>query len=116
MRLLLIGYMFLFIHRPFEIWPTLGTLRLELIYMLGVCLVWLFCAQKKWLSNPLHVCFGFFVFSVLICWVSSRWVDEGAFHVEKYLKLVVFYVLLVTSVNEEVDLKRIIDCLLIIMT
>ena len=35
---ILIGYMFLFIHRPFEIWPALGTLHIERLYMLGTLL------------------------------------------------------------------------------
>ena len=26
---LLVGYMFLFIHRPFEFWPALGDLHIE---------------------------------------------------------------------------------------
>ena len=34
MRWLLIGYMYLFIHRPFEIWPTLGDFRIELVFAL----------------------------------------------------------------------------------
>ena len=34
MRWLLIGYMFLFIDRPFEVWPWLGDLHVERIYML----------------------------------------------------------------------------------
>ena len=34
MRWLLIGYMFLFIDRPFEVWPWLGDLHVERVYML----------------------------------------------------------------------------------
>ena len=34
MRWLLIGYMFLFIDRPFEVWPWLGDLHIERLYML----------------------------------------------------------------------------------
>ena len=36
MHWLLIGYMFLFIHRPFELWPALGELHVERVYILGV--------------------------------------------------------------------------------
>src|SRR5436190_843651 len=32
---ILIGYMFLFIHRPFEVWPSLGEMHLERVYAVG---------------------------------------------------------------------------------
>ena len=37
---LLVGYMFLFVHRPFEVWPVLGDLRVERIYMLVMIVAW----------------------------------------------------------------------------
>ena len=40
MRWLLIGYMFLFIDRPFEVWPWLGDLHVERIYMLFTLAIW----------------------------------------------------------------------------
>ena len=52
MHWLLIGYMFLFIDRPFEVWPWLGDLRVERIYMLVTMGVWLLSPGKKWL--PFH--------------------------------------------------------------
>jgi O-antigen ligase len=115
MRLLLIGYMYLFIHRPFEIWPTLGVYRIELLYMLVVGCVWLAYPKKIWLPNPLHFAFGVFVCCVLACWLHSNWVDEGLVAVDKYLKLVVFYGMLVTTIHDEKGLKQFIDCLLLIM-
>ena len=54
MHWLLIGYMFLFIHRPFEVWPALGEIRLELLYMLVTGIVWLAYPGKRWLANPFH--------------------------------------------------------------
>ena len=41
MHWMLIGYMFLFIHRPFEVWPWLGELHVERLYMLLTLAVWL---------------------------------------------------------------------------
>ncbi len=32
--------MWLFVHRPFEVWPWLGDLRVEHIYMLGTVFYW----------------------------------------------------------------------------
>ena len=47
----LIGYMFLFIHRPFEIWPTLGDIHLERIYMVGALLFAAAWPAKRWASE-----------------------------------------------------------------
>ena len=38
---LLGGYMWLFIHRPFKVWPWLGELRVERVYMLVTIFYWL---------------------------------------------------------------------------
>ena len=54
---LLIGYMFLFIYRPFEVWPALGIFRIELIYMLLTGLVWAATPGKRWIANPLDKAF-----------------------------------------------------------
>ena len=40
MHWLLVGYMFLFIDRPFEVWPWLGDLHVERVYMLFTLAVW----------------------------------------------------------------------------
>jgi hypothetical protein len=47
---LLIGYMWLFIHRPFEVWPWLGAYHIERIYMLATITCWAVAAPKTWLS------------------------------------------------------------------
>ena len=57
MHWLLIGYMFLFIHRPFEFWPTLGDLHVERIYIAVVFLIWLL-QPKRWLPNPQHFAYA----------------------------------------------------------
>ena len=48
--------------RPFEIWPMLGDLRIELIYMIVMCGYWLAAARKQWLPNPLQKAFIAFPF------------------------------------------------------
>ena len=44
--LLVIGYVYLCIHRPFEIWPALGDLRIELIYFTCLCGAWLVAGKR----------------------------------------------------------------------
>lgn len=96
---LIIGYMYLFIHRPFEIWPSLGDLRIELLYMMVMCGYWLVAARKEWLPNVLHFAYGAFAFAALASWAMSPWASFGADTMDRYYKLLVFYVILVTSVR-----------------
>ncbi len=113
---LLIGYMYLFIHRPFEIWPALGAIRFELLYMLFTGGVWLLYGGKRWLPNPLHRAFFALAFATVFCWLVSPWSVQGYDTVDKYLKELVFYVVLVTVIHDERTLKRVGQAYLIIMT
>jgi hypothetical protein len=57
---LLGGYMWLFIHRPFEVWPWLGKLHIERVYMLATILYWAIAGDKQWISNRLNAAFAEF--------------------------------------------------------
>ncbi len=116
MHWLLIGYMFLFIHRPFEVWPALGDLHVERFYMLFTIGIWAIAAPKRLIPNLQHLANAGFVTAVLACWILSPWADHGQPMVEDYLKIVVFYVLLSTSVFDERGLKRIAVALVAVMT
>ena len=104
---MILGYMWLFIHRPFEIWPVLGTIRLEFIYVLATIVVWLLTGNKRMIANPLQFAYGAFTLAVLLSWLASPWSSYAKveLNVGNYLKLMVFYVILVTSVRTERELK-----------
>jgi O-antigen ligase len=106
---LLGGYMWLFIHRPFEVWPALGTLQIERIYMIGTLLAWL-CSPKGWVANRIHGVTAFFSIVLLLTWVFSPYMDQllCAGTVEDYFKVLVFYVLVLTTVRDERSLKLLI--------
>jgi hypothetical protein len=106
---LLIGYMWLFVHRPFEVWPALAALRIERVYMLLTLAYWALAARKRWVSNPLHAAYAAFSTAVILCWLASPWSDQerAQVAVENYLKQLVFYVLLVTTIQDEAGLKKI---------
>ncbi len=108
MHYLLIGYMFLFIDRPFEVWPILGDLHVERIYILGTLGIWLLYPDKKFHPNYLHLFYVLFGGAILLCWVMSPWSEQGQFAVENWLKIAVFYVLLVSSASDEKGLKRLV--------
>lgn len=102
---LLIGYMFLFIHRPFEFWPALGAMRIELVYMLITGAIWLVHPGKRFTFNPLHLAFALFAGAVLVCGLASPWSDSCWTTLDVYFKILIFYLVLVTVVHEEKDLK-----------
>ncbi len=106
MHWLLVGYMFLFIHRPGEVWPALDDFRVERVYMLVVLAAWAVYPNKRWLGNVQHGAYAAFAFAVLSAWVLSPWAATGQPAVEDWFKVVVFYVLLVTTVHDEEGLKR----------
>ncbi len=115
MHWLLVGYMFLFIHRPFEVWPVLGDLRVERVYMLLTLAVWAVHPGKRFLPNAQHAAYLGFALAVVAAWLMSPWMDGSQPLVEDYFKVVVFYLLLVTSVHNEAGLKRVVVGFLAVM-
>lgn len=115
MRWLLIGYMYLFIHRPFEIWPFLGTFRIELLYALTIGAAWVISPSRRWLPNRLHLAFFSLAGAILFCWGVSPWSSTAFDHIYNYFALVYFYILLTSSIHEEEDLRLIVQAFFAIM-
>jgi O-antigen ligase len=105
---LLAGYMWLYLHRPFEYWEFLGTLQIERLYMLLTIIVWMVTPGKKLPSNRLHLAFVYFTVALFTCWVTSPYPqDLGEKIWEDHCKVAVFYVLMLTSIHDEKGLRRI---------
>ncbi|MEZ6142670.1 MAG: O-antigen ligase family protein [Zavarzinella sp.] len=115
MHWLLIGYMFLFIHRPFEFWPMLGEMHIERVYIILVILCWLVAPGKRWIPNPLHAAYLFFATCIAGAWLMSPWADRGQIVVENWFKILVFYFLLVTSVSNRRTLRLVVAGFLCVM-
>ena len=108
---LLGGYLWLFLHRPFEVWPGLGDLHVERVYMIVTCLYWLAAAEKTWTSNRLNWAFaGFWCVTAASCAFSPF-----NSNVEDYFKISLLYLLLITTVRSERDLRFIVSAFLIAM-
>jgi O-antigen ligase len=105
---LLGGYMWLFIHRPFEVWPALGAYQVERAYMLLTILCWLCYLGKQWVPNRLHIAFIGFTLALVFCWLASPYVDKGTKTVEDYFKVAVFYVLVISTVRDEQSLRKLV--------
>ncbi len=116
MLYILIGYMFLFIHRPFEIWPALGEFHVERLYMLGAIAVWMVSPGKRLQLTRLDLGIILFCMSIVFAWMLSPWSDNCEPTVEDYFKIVVFYVLVTTAISKPEDLRKLILAFLGIMT
>jgi O-antigen ligase len=107
---LLGGYMWLFVHRPFEIYLALGEIQFERGYMLFMLLVWLVSPNKGLVGNRIHAAVACFTFAMLVTWVMSPYADKPncILTVENYAKVAVFYVLVITTVRDEKQLRRLV--------
>ncbi len=101
-------YMWLFVHRPFEIWPWLGDLQVERVYMLMMIAYWAVQPNKTWISNRLHIAIVALTLAMTAAWLASPFMgNQGCPEiVEDYFKYLVFYVLVVTSVRDEEGLRK----------
>src|SRR5207253_6282664 len=70
---------------------------------------------KRWLPNRQHLAYLAFIAAVLFAWLLSPWAETGQIAVENYLKLVVFYLLIVTFVHDEASLRRLVVAFLAVM-
>jgi O-antigen ligase len=105
MTYLLIGYMCLFIHRPFEVWPWLAELRIERVYMICTILYWMM-QPKTWF--PLRSHFPVFLLAGVYLIASQTSPYASFATVEDWFKVFVFYVLLVTTIRSEKELQMIV--------
>lgn len=112
---LLAGYMWLFIHRPFEVWEWLGALRIERVYMLVMLVFWLATGPKFDRPNRQHWAILAFTSVMLVSWFLSPYSDAGQATVEDFLKTLVFYLLVVTSVRDGASLRQLIRAFLLSM-
>jgi len=111
----LIGYMWLFIHRPWEVWPWMAAYRPERVYMIFAIICWLMSGPTlpKW--NRLHTYHAVLVLVMILSWLTSPYQAASRVTLENYLKLVVFYVLVVTTVRDKRGLQIILIAFVCVM-
>jgi O-antigen ligase len=102
------GYMWLFIHRPFEVWDTWGALHVERLYMVFAVLYWLLAARKSWIHNRLNAAFALLALAILAAWRLSPYPELGEASVQAWFQVALFYVLLLSTLRNEGDLQRIV--------
>jgi hypothetical protein len=99
--------MWLFVHRPFEIWTWLAAMRIERVYMSCIIVLWLLggCGQRS-MGNIFTA--GVFAFTAALTAATmfSPFTNVLANVVfQDWLKYMVFYAIAMTSIKNEKDLK-----------
>ena len=110
---LLGGYLWLFVHRPFEYYQFLGDLQLERGYVILMLGCWVVAPNKAWQPNRLYAAFFAFTCALVMCWFASPYREQCWETVENYLKVALFSFLLVTTVRDERGLKKILAIYLV---
>ncbi len=112
--LLMVGYIFLYVYRPFEIWPWLGPMHVERIYAIIMILAWL-PARKQLIFNKTHLAVLFLTVAFVSSWLVSEFREQGGSDMWFYLKACLLYLMIVTTVFDERRLRWLIYGFLIVV-
>src|SRR5262245_3633743 len=99
MLYLLLGYVYLCIHRPFEIWPALGELRIELAYFTVMTVCWL-VAAKRIRGYALLAAILAMGAAFAVSWTMSPWAERAEQTVKNYAMIFGFAVMVATTVRD----------------
>lgn len=112
---LLMGYVYLCIHRPFEIWDAVGDLRIELVYFTCLTGAWAITAKNVRSPSLIAAIMGMgaaFYFS----WLCSPWAERADEVVKNYTLVLVFSLMIATTIRDERMLYRFVTAYLAVMT
>jgi len=115
MKIFLVGYLFLFIYRPFEVYSILETIHLERLWMLAALGYFFFSGAVK--KHPVKGVGPVVLFAaaMFLSALGAQDLDRWWRTTENFLKVVVFYFLLATSIDSEEDLIDILYAYVVIM-
>ena len=113
---LLVGYMWLYIHRPFEMVAMFEERNLTLWYMIFLTAVWLAgFGTKRIPRNIFTLALFLYMLVIVVSALSSPYINVFAsWHLNNWLLNFVFYVILITSVKTKRDLQIIITGFIIV--
>lgn len=107
MIFLILGYVYLMIHRPMEIWPALEPFRIELFYFTVLCAAWLVANKRLAFDINMLAITAMGVVSYL-SWMLSPWNIYGEIPVKNYTLVFVFALILATTLRDERSVRLIV--------
>lgn len=111
---LILGYIYLALHRPMEIWPVLEPYRIELAYFALLCATWIIAHKRITFDLPQFAIAGM-GFAVGLAWISSPWSEYGAIAVKNYTLVIVFALILATTLRDERGIRVVVATFLAVM-
>jgi O-antigen ligase len=109
-----IGYLFLFIFRPYEYWEWLGPYHIERIYMIGLIFAVTLLSGMRYKHHPITTAlllfFGVICFSVAIAYRPDKALEQ----VWEYFKLMVLFFVILLTVKNERDFRLLVIAFLAI--
>lgn len=112
---LVVGYLFLFIFRPFEYWPVLGTYHVERLYMIFLLIAVSFYREKRFVSSPINLFVILFFCIIVLSSVFAFNQTDASKVVIDYLKLIIFYFIIILTIKDEKDLRKFMLAYIVIM-
>ncbi|MEI6314959.1 MAG: O-antigen ligase family protein, partial [Syntrophus sp. (in: bacteria)] len=111
-----IGYLFLFIFRPYEtLIPQLGAIHFERIYMLCLLAGLFNWSEKRYIPHKLNYAllafFGVLCFSYFIAYMPDKAEDS----IWEYFKLLVLYFVILLSIRNEKEFRILLLSFIVIM-
>lgn len=113
--LMLSGYLFLLIFRPYEYWTILGEFRVERIYVLIFLIVIFLNKNKKFTHNPINCFVVFFTFTLFFSGIFGINWDNSLMRISDYVKYVIFYFIVILSVKSEEDFRIVLFAFVVVM-
>lgn len=112
---LVIGYLFLFIVRPYEYWPVLGQYHIERVYMLMLITATFFWPKRRYIRHAITNAVLVFLFVMIVSSVFAFKTDAAYATTFNYFKLIVFYFIIVLNIQDEEELQKYIIAYILIM-
>lgn len=112
---LVVGYLFLFIFRPYEYWSILGEYHIERIYMVFLMVCLLLSKQKRYIHHSINKYVILFFFAMVISSMMALNWDMAYDNTYDYLKLLIFYFIIIFAIKDEHEVKWFIMAYLAIM-
>jgi hypothetical protein len=110
----MVFYVYLAIHRPMEIWQSLGDLRPELVFFTMLTLAWAVSA-KRLRSPMLLLAIGGVAAAFVASWAMSPWAEKAEFVVKNFTLVVVFALIMATAVRDERGLYKLVTAFMVVM-
>ncbi len=109
-----IGYLFLFIFRPFEYWPLLGEYHIQRVYMICLLIALMFWRGKRYVHHPITNAILFFFAAICLSILFAYNPDAAFQRAEGYFKLLILYFVIILTVRNERDFRVLIIAYLFI--